>query len=140
MEATILETQAALAAGTITSEELVKMYVARIDAFDKTGPAINAMIRLNAHALAEARALDAERHAKGARGPLHGIPILLKDNYDTFDMPTSAASLSLATSIPPDDGTWCGDCAKPVRFSSARPTCTNSPLVSRLSARWEDRR
>jgi len=104
MEATVLETQAALAAGTITSEDLVRMYLARIDAFDKTGPAINAMIRLNAHALAEARALDAERHAKGARGPLHGIPILLKDNYDTFDMPTSAASLSLATSIPPDDG------------------------------------
>ncbi|HJZ72457.1 MAG TPA: amidase family protein [Vicinamibacterales bacterium] len=104
MEATVLETQAALAAGTITSEDLVRMYLARIDAFDKTGPAINAMIRLNAHALTEARALDAERRAKGARGPLHGIPILLKDNYDTFDMPTSAASLSLATSIPPDDG------------------------------------
>ena len=104
MEATILETQAALAAGTITSEDLVRMYLARIDAFDKNGPAINAMIRLNPNALSEARALDAERRGKRARGPLHGVPILLKDNYDTFDMPTSAASLSLATSIPPDDG------------------------------------
>src|SRR5262245_51959249 len=109
MEASILETQAALEAGTITSEQLVQMYLARIATYDKSGPAINAMIRLNPNALAEARALDAERSGgrgphHGARGPLHGIPVLLKDNYDTFDMPTSAASLSLATSVPPDDG------------------------------------
>jgi amidase len=104
MEATVLETQAALEAGTITSEQLVQMYLARIAAYDKNGPAINAMIRLNPNALAEARALDAERRGKRSRGPLHGIPILLKDNYDTFDMPTSAASLSLASSIAPDDG------------------------------------
>jgi Asp-tRNA(Asn)/Glu-tRNA(Gln) amidotransferase A subunit family amidase len=106
MESTILETQAALEAGTITSEQLVEMYLARIAAYDKTGPAINAMIRLNPNALAEARALDEGRRAntKKQRGPLYGIPVLLKDNYDTFDMPTSAASLSLATSVPPDDG------------------------------------
>jgi len=106
MESTILETQAALEAGTITSEQLVQMYLARIDAYDKKGPAINAMIRLNPNAVSEARALDAGRRAntKKQRGPLYGIPILLKDNYDTFDMPTSAASLSLATSVPPDDG------------------------------------
>jgi Asp-tRNA(Asn)/Glu-tRNA(Gln) amidotransferase A subunit family amidase len=104
MEASISETQTALRAGTITSQELVQMYFARIDAYDKHGPALNAMIRLNPNALDEARALDDERRTKGTRGPLHGIPILLKDNYDTADMPTSAASLSLATSIPPDDG------------------------------------
>ena len=104
MEATILETQAALAAGTIASEDLVRMYLARIAAFDKAGPAINAIIRLNPNALSEARALDAERRGNRSRGPLHGIPILLKDNYDTFDMPTSASSLSLATSVAPDDG------------------------------------
>ena len=104
MEATILETQAALEAGTITSEQLVAGYLERIQAYDKSGPAINAMIRLNPNAVAEARALDAERRGKRSRGPLHGIPVLLKDNYDTFDMPTSAASRSLATSIAPDDG------------------------------------
>jgi Asp-tRNA(Asn)/Glu-tRNA(Gln) amidotransferase A subunit family amidase len=104
MEATISETQAALEAGTVTSEDLVHMYLARIDAFDKQGPAINAMIRLNPNAVADARAMDAERRSGHTRGPLHGIPIVLKDNYDTFDMPTSAASLSLAASVPPDDG------------------------------------
>src|SRR4051794_3556322 len=100
MESTIVETQAALEAGTITSEQLVRMYLARINAYDKQGPAINAMIRLNPNALAEARALDAARRAntKKDRGPLYGIPVVLKDNYDTFDMPTSAASLSLASS------------------------------------------
>jgi amidase len=106
MEATITETQAALEAGTVTSEDLVNMYLARIAAFDQHGPAINAMLqdRFNSNALAEARALDAERRHGRTRGALHGIPIVLKDNYDTFDMPTSAASRSLETSVPPDDG------------------------------------
>jgi amidase len=103
METTIRETQAALDAGTITSEDLVRLYLARIDAYDKRGPAINAMIRLNPNAIADARALDAERRRGRSRGPLHGVPVVLKDNYDTFDMPTSAASRSLATSVPPDD-------------------------------------
>jgi amidase len=104
MEATIRETQAALEAGTVTSEDLVNMYLARIAAFDKQGPAINAMIRMNPDALADARVLDAERRLGYTRGPLHGVPVVLKDNYDTFDMATSASSLSLATSVPPDDG------------------------------------
>lgn len=104
MEASILETQAALASGTITSEDLVRMYLDRIDAYDKHGPALNAVIRRNPNALLEARALDRERRKNGPRGPLHGIPVLLKDNYDTYDMRTSAASLSLEESVPPDDG------------------------------------
>ena len=103
MEATIAETAAALEAGTVTSEGLVNMYLSRIAAYDKQGPSINAMIRLNPLAIAEARALDAERRHGRRRGSLHGVPIVLKDNYDTYDMPTSAASLSLASSIPPDD-------------------------------------
>ena len=105
MESTILETHAALEAGTVTSEQLVRMYLARIAAYDKHGPSINAMIRLNPNALAQARAIDADRRAntKKQRGPLYGIPVVLKENYDTFDMPTTAASLSLATSVPPDD-------------------------------------
>src|SRR5687768_9475823 len=104
MEATISETQAALDSGTITSEQLVSMYLARIEAYDKQGPALNAVIRLNPNAVFEAQVLDAERRSSGPRGPLHGIPVLLKDNYDTADMPTAAAAVSLATSIPPDDG------------------------------------
>jgi amidase len=104
MEATIGETQAALSAGTVTSEQLVSMYLARIEAYDKQGPALNAVIRLNPKAVFEAQVLDAERRSSGPRGPLHGIPVLLKDNYDTADMPTAAAAVSLATSIPPDDG------------------------------------
>jgi amidase len=103
MEATILETQKALESGTVTSEDLVEMYLARIAAYDKAGPAINAMIYLNPNAVGEAQALDAERRTQGSRGPLHGIPVVLKDNYDTYDMPTAAASLSLAGTIPPDD-------------------------------------
>lgn len=106
MEATIRETHAALEAGTVTSEDLVKMYLARIAAFNQQGPKLNALIAINDRALAEARALDAARRRNGrhTRGLLYGVPILLKDNYDTFDMPTTAGSLSLATSVPPDDG------------------------------------
>ena len=104
MEATISETQAALTDGTITSEQLVNLYLARIEAYDKQGPALNAVIRLNPNAVVEAQALDTERRASGARGLLHGIPVLLKDNFDTADMPTAASAVSLATSIPPDDG------------------------------------
>jgi Asp-tRNA(Asn)/Glu-tRNA(Gln) amidotransferase A subunit family amidase len=103
MEATIRETQAALEAGTVTSEDLVEMYLARIDAYDENGPQLNSMIHMNPEALDAARALDAERRTHGSRGPLHGIPILLKDNYDTFDMPTTNSSLSFGHSIPPDD-------------------------------------
>jgi amidase len=85
-----------LAAGKVTSEQLVIAYLARIAAVDVSGPALHAVIALNPQALADARALDAERHAKGARGPLHGVPILVKDNIETADpMPTTAGSLAL---------------------------------------------
>lgn len=101
--ATIQELNAAMDAGTLTSEQLVKMFQARIAAYDKAGPAINAIIRLNDKVLAEAKALDAERRTKGRRSPLHGIPIILKDNLDTADMPTTAGSFLLKGSVPPDD-------------------------------------
>ena len=102
-DATISDLDAALAKGTLTSEKLVKMYLKRIEAYDKQGPAINAVITLNPKALEQAKALDKERKAKGPRSPIHGIPIILKDNYDTFDLPTTAGSQLLAGSIPPDD-------------------------------------
>ncbi len=102
-EASIPDLQAALASGKVTSRELVQAYLARIAAYDKAGPTLNAVITLNPHGLADADALDQERKAKGPRGPLHGIPILVKDNYDTADMPTSGGTLALATLRPADD-------------------------------------
>lgn len=101
--ATIADLQSAFAAGTLTSEKLTTLYVARIAAYDKQGPTINAVITLNPRALETARALDAERRAGKVRGPLHGIPIVLKDNIDTFDLPTTGGSQLLEGSIPPDD-------------------------------------
>ena len=76
------------------------MYLARIDAYDQRGPALNAIIAINPQARAAADALDAERVAKGPRGPLHGIPVLVKDNYETIEMPTTAGSIALATLSP----------------------------------------
>ncbi len=101
--ATIEDLNAAFDAGTLTSERLVELYLARIEAYNQQGPALNAILWLNDAALATARALDAERTASGPRSPLHGIPVVLKDNIDTFDMPTTAGSLLLVGSIPPDD-------------------------------------
>lgn len=101
--ATIEQLNVAMRSGKVTSEELVKQYLKRIDAYDKKGPAINAVITLNPKALETAKALDAERAKSGPRSPLHGIPIVLKDNFDTFDLPTTAGSQLLAGSIPPDD-------------------------------------
>ena len=101
--ATIAEIDAAFAKGTLSSEKLVRMYLKRIEAYDKQGPAINAVITLNPKALEIAKALDKERKAKGPRSPIHGIPVILKDNYDTFDMPTTAGSQLLAGSVPPED-------------------------------------
>jgi amidase len=102
-DATIADLNAAFKKGTLTSEKLTSLYLARIEAYDKKGPTLNTVITLNPKALEQARALDAERKAGKIRGPLHGIPIVLKDNFDTFDLPTTAGSQLLAGSIPPDD-------------------------------------
>jgi amidase len=96
MEATIPELQAALAAGTVTSRELVTRYLARIDAYDQKGPALNAISAINDRALTEADALDAERKTRTPRGPLHGIPVIIKDNYETVTMQTADGSRALA--------------------------------------------
>lgn len=103
-EASIAQLEDGLRGGRWTSVQLVDAYLARIVAYDQSGPAINAMIRLNPAARREAAQRDAERRRGMVRGPLHGIPIVLKDNFDTFDMPTSAGSLALARVQPPDDG------------------------------------
>jgi amidase len=96
MEKTISELQAAMEAGAVTSRELVALYLARIQAYDHDGPRLNAMIALNPQALDAANALDRERAGGRVRGPLHGIPIVVKDNFETADMPTTGGSLALA--------------------------------------------
>lgn len=103
MEATIPELQAAMATGRVTSRELVEIYLARIAVYDQQGPALNAISVVNPNARQEADALDAERKAKGPRGPLHGIPMVVKDNYDTADLQTAAGSLVLAGWKPSTD-------------------------------------
>lgn len=102
-EATVADIGAALDAGTLTSERLVQMCLARIAAYDEAGPKLNAILALNPKALDEARTLDRERKARGRRSPLDGIPVVLKDNIDTADLPTSAGSVLLEGSLPPDD-------------------------------------
>ena len=102
-EATIADINVAFDAGSLTSEQLVELYLARIEAYDDQGPRLNAILAVNPQALERARALDEERRTQGPRSLLHGIPVLLKDNVDTDDMPTTAGSLLLKGSIPPDD-------------------------------------
>jgi len=102
-EATISALQAAMAQGRVTSVQLVDAYLARIAAYDQLGPELNAMVRLNPQARADAAALDQERRGGKVRGPLHGIPIVIKDNFDTADLPTTGGSLALAGFRPPVD-------------------------------------
>lgn len=103
IEATIPEIQSAIEAELITSEYLVQQYLNRIEIYDDQGVSLNSIIEVNPEALETAQMLDVERSISGSRGPLHGIPILLKDNIDTADLPTTAGGLILEGSIPPDD-------------------------------------
>src|SRR3954454_23184348 len=105
LTAGVADVQAAVAAGALTYERLVTLYLARIDAYDKKGPRLNAVIEINRHAAETARALDAERKRTGLRSPLHGIPIAVKDNFDVSDMPSAGGNLALAGSYPPRDAT-----------------------------------
>jgi amidase len=113
-EATVTNLQTRMQSGELSAESVAASYLQRIEEIDRRGPALNSVIELNPDALAIARALDAERKNKGPRGPLHGIPVLLKDNIDTNDrMETTAGSLALLGA------------PKPVG---------DAPLVSRLRA------
>jgi len=99
-EVTIAELQAGMKSGKWTARSLAEKYLSRIEKIDKQGPSINAIIELNPDALSIADSLDRERKAKGVRGPLHGIPVLIKDNIGTADrMTTTAGSLALVGSI-----------------------------------------
>lgn len=103
-EATIAELHDGMQRGELTSEQLVNWYLQRIEAIDHSGPGLHSIIELNPDALTIARALDEEWQASGPRGPMHGIPVVLKANIDTADrMHTTAGSLALAAHIPPED-------------------------------------
>ncbi|MEX0965377.1 MAG: amidase family protein [Pseudohongiellaceae bacterium] len=102
-EASIRQIQSALEQGQIDSVQLVQQYLDRIAAYDKQGPALNSIVRVNPQALTLARELDAERQRRGSRGPLHGVPIVVKDNYNTDDMPTTGGSVALADFIPSEN-------------------------------------
>ncbi|HRN61670.1 MAG TPA: amidase [Luteimonas sp.] len=102
-ETSIVELQARMARGELDSLTLVRAYLDRIAAIDDAGPMLNAVIELNPDALRDAEGLDAERRDGKLRGPLHGIPVLLKDNIDALPMANSAGSLALAGHRPADD-------------------------------------
>src|SRR5436190_1021598 len=103
-EITIPQIQAAMQYGRASAVSLTQHYLRRIAEIDKAGPSVNAIIEINPDALDIARALDEERKTKGPRGPLHGVPVVVKDNLDTHDkMMTTAGSLALLGSIAPRD-------------------------------------
>ncbi|MFA7565620.1 MAG: amidase family protein, partial [Alkalispirochaeta sp.] len=102
-EATVENIHTAMTAGKVTCRQLVEHFLKRIDAYDQKGPALNAIICTNPKALEEADALDRKFKENGRTGPLHGIPVLLKDNVDTSDMPTTAGSKSLEGFYPETD-------------------------------------
>ena len=102
-ELSATDARARLASGELSSRDLTQAYLDRIARMDKSGPALNSVIELNADALKEADVLDAERKAGRIRGPLHGLPLLLKDNIDVVGMANSAGSLAMAGNRPQHD-------------------------------------
>ncbi len=102
-EATIADIHQAMEEGRVTAEELVRSYLDRIEAYDRQGPYLNSIITVSEHALERARELDAAFAESGFTGPLHGIPVIVKDNYDTYDLPTTNGTLAFRGAIPPDD-------------------------------------
>ena len=117
-----IEARDRMTAGTLTSRALTQAYLDRVAAVDQAGPKLNSVIELSTRALADAEALDAERQAGKVRGPLHGIPVLIKDNIDSVGMVNSAGSLALADNRPRKIRFWSNVCARPAPSFSARPT------------------
>ena len=130
-----------LTTGRTSSVELVDAYVARIRAYDHAGPVLNAVIRLNPNARSDATALDRERGERGARGPLHGIPVLVKDNYEVSGLTTSAGTVALAGWIPDQDaavvrrppGGWRGN-SRHDQHARARPRHHNHRVDRRTDS------
>ena len=105
MSASLTDLQADLQAGRTSSEKLVQSYLDRIGAIDRAGPALQAVLAVNPQALDDARRADAERRVKGNLGPLHGLPVLLKDNIEAMELPTTAGSLALVQNVTHRDAT-----------------------------------
>ena len=126
-EATIDDIHMAMRSGRLSARQLVQGYLDRIDAYDKQGPNINSIITINPNALAEADRLDAVFRASGLVGPLHGIPILVKDEIDTAGMPTTLGTVVFKDYRPPKTPLSSTSCARPARSSLARPHSPNSP-------------
>jgi Asp-tRNA(Asn)/Glu-tRNA(Gln) amidotransferase A subunit family amidase len=105
LTATVADIQAAVDSGALTYEQLVRRYLARIDAYDQNGPGLRAVIAINPRAIDIARQLDVERKAGGRRSRLHGIPIAIKDNIDVVDMPSTGGNAAFAGATPPRDAT-----------------------------------
>jgi Asp-tRNA(Asn)/Glu-tRNA(Gln) amidotransferase A subunit family amidase len=105
-EATIWSIQRAIRSGELSARRLVELYLERIEAYDRSGPNLNAVLTVNAHAVTDAEALDARFRETGTLvGPLHGVPILLKDSINTADIPTTYGSIAFKGYRPPDDAT-----------------------------------
>ena len=122
VELSAAEARERLTAGTLTSRALTQAYLDRIASVDDDGPRLNAVIEVNSRAIADAEALDAERQAGKVRGPLHGIPVLLKDNIDAVGMVNSAGSLALADNRPSRTRSLPSACAMRAPSFWARPT------------------
>jgi amidase len=103
-EATIASIHAAFAAGQLTCAQLTRLYLDRIAAYNMQGPALRAIITVNPKAIETAAEMDRSYRASPATvGPLHCIPVILKDNFNTFDMPTTGGNVSMKSSVPPAD-------------------------------------
>ena len=130
-EYSLQDLQALLQSGAQTARSLTENYLQRIEQIDKNGPALNSVIELNPDALSIAAQLDDERQAGKIRGPLHGIPILVKDNIDTADrMTTTAGSLALRATSPYRMPLWSRVCERLGSCCLARPTSANGRIFA----------
>jgi len=126
-EATIVSIHAALAAGQLTCTQLTKLYLDRVAAYNMQGPALRAIITVNPKATEIAAEMDRTYRESAANvGALHCIPVILKDNFNTFDMPTSGGNVSMKASVPPADAFTVGRIRKAGALISPRRTCRNS--------------
>jgi amidase len=140
-EATIAGIHAALASGELTCVQLVRLYLDRIAAYDRQGPSLNAIITVNPRALDIAAEMDRSYRADPASaGPLHCIPIILKDNFNTFDMPTSGGNVSMKNSTPPADAFTVARMRKAGALILAKANmqefARGGMSISRISRRW----